>query len=398
MRAKVKDCSEDSGPGPAKHSAEWYIQKCEEINGHCKFLADHRINAARADRQFMKDECLKQKRILADKKAAVSNEKAHVVAQTAEVADAKEDVKDATAVVKDYAHCPPELREAQADLARLEAIPNKKPADIDAECKAQQRVLDAQQCVDKLRKAEAVLQHKKGEHTEEKADLSHEKTHVAPAVAAVPPQKDEVIEACARWEDLKDRPLPASAAGILSTCRAEKDDLLAGLGADMKALDDECARQRWILGKKEDAHREEKAEHADQKVDVAASKAQVEKAEVDVRDHAHCPPELEEAQADLARLEAIPNKSPADIDAECEAHQRILKAQKCVDIFRAAEAVLAHRDSVHGNEKAALRSEAADASQAKAALPPQEAKVAEVCADFKAAKAKWEAAMAACKA
>jgi hypothetical protein len=398
LRNAVKPCDADTGPGPAKHSADWYTTRCNEINAHCKFLSDHRLNAARADRQFMKDECDKQKRILAENKDKHASEKADIVTQKAEVKEAKVDVQSATKEVKEYAHCPPELESAKAELARLQAIKNKVPADIDAECKAQQRVLDAQQCVDKLRAAEAVLSHKEGEHSEEKAELSNEKTHPAPAAAKIPPQEDKVIEACANYDRLMARPLPASVAGILSTCNAEKDDLLSGLEADLAALNDQCAREKAELSTKKDAHAEEKAEHKAQKIDAAATKVQVGKAEAVVKDYAHCPPELSEAKADLARLEAIPNKVQQDIDDECAAHQRILKAEKCVDKLRGAEAVLANRDAAHDTEKAQLSDESAERSVARAAVPPQKAVVAEVCADFEAAKAKWEAAHAACKA
>jgi len=194
------------------------------------------------------------------------------------------------------------------------------------------------------------------------------------------------------------RPLPASVAGILSTCNAEKDDLLAGLEADLAALNDQCAREKAELSTKKDAHAEEKAEHKDQKIDTAATKVQVGKAEAVVKDYAHCPPQLSEAKADLARLEAIPNKVQQDIDDECATHQRILVAEKCVDKLRDAEAVLASRDAAHDQETAQLSDEAAEHGSAKSAVPPQKAVVAEVCADWEAAKAKWEAAHAACKA
>lgn len=59
--------------------------------------------------------------------------------QEEDVAQAKLEVKSATATVQDYAHCPPELEKWKAELARLNAIPNKSPSDIDDECKAQQK-------------------------------------------------------------------------------------------------------------------------------------------------------------------------------------------------------------------------------------------------------------------
>jgi len=380
--------------GPALHSAAWYKQRCEEINEHCQFLSDHRLNAAKEDRQFLKDECEKQKRILADKKDTHSSEKTHVSAEEKQVAAAKMKVSEAKEVVDTYAQCPPELASAKTELARLQAIHNKVTADIDAECKIEKVVHEKEKCVDKLRAAEKVLAEHEGDHIMEKSDLNHEKTHVQPAADAVPPQEEKVIEVCARWQDL----INPSTDGIQATCKSQRDGLMGGLDSDLAALDDECARQKRKLDRKEDLHMDEKAEHAAQEEDVAASRIQVQKAEVAVKENAHCPPELAEAKGDLARLEAIPNKSPADIDAECDLHQRILEAQQCVDVLRAAEAVLSHKDGVHSGEKSELHNEAADVSQAKAALPPQEAVVAQVCGDWEAAKAKWAVASQACKA
>jgi len=390
--------SGDEGPGPAKHSAAWYKARCDEINGHCKFLADNRLNAARADRKHFQDDCEKQKAILKEKKDAHAAEKTDVSHQVEDVAQAKLEVKSATATVQDYAHCPPELEKWKAELSRLNAIPNKSPSDIDAECKAQQKVLEAQQCVDKLRVAEKVLTDEKSQHDGEKAHLNHEETHVGPAAQAVPPQGEVVIESCAKAEDFAKRPLEGSVAGILSNCKAQKDDLLDGLGDDLHALDTECAKQKAILSGHKDDHAEEKAEHRDQAKDEAAAKAKVEKAEVDVRENAHCPPELKDAKADLARLEAIPNKATSDIDDECEAHQRVLKAEKCVDIYEAAKAVLAHKEGLHYKEQVLHADEAAERSHASGKIPPQEGVVAKVCADFDAAKALWESALASCKA
>ena len=68
---------------------------------------------------------------------ALDHQKADVAAQKKEVARVKALVKKAHITVKADEHCPPELEAAEADLVRLEGIPNHVPADIESECKVQ---------------------------------------------------------------------------------------------------------------------------------------------------------------------------------------------------------------------------------------------------------------------
>jgi hypothetical protein len=365
----------------------FYEQKCDKLNAQCKMLKDHRLRIAKLDIQHFENDYIRQKRILDARNQHHMDQKADVAAQKKEVAQVRRLVKAAQVTVNSKKHCPPELEAAQADLASLEAKPNHVPEDIELECSAQQRVLVAQKCVEELREAEAVLAEHQDDHNAEKNELHEERKHVSPAAKKLPPQEQRVQDALEAWNRAKAKPLSGSIAGIESTCQAERDDLISSVGVDLDALRRALARQKALLGDKEQHHAQQKEHVVAQKVDVATTQAQVEKAKTDVEDKAHCPPELEAAQDALAKLRAIPNKTPSDIDAECKAEQRVLDAQKCVDELRTAEAILEnHRDN-HSAEKSQLADEHADVHQAKAALPPQEQKVADAQAALDAAMA-----------
>jgi len=380
-----------SSAGPAEGTAPWYTQQCIKINDQCKVIKDHRLRIAELDRAHFESDYIRQKRILDNREANHLDQKADVAAQKEEVARAKAEVAAAKVTVKDHAHCPPELEAAKAALATLEATPNSVPADIDAECKAQQRVLDAQQCVEIFRAAEAVLAENQADLADDETSLHGEKKDVNPAAVKLPPQEQRVADALAAWNAIKAIPLSGSVAGIDSTCQDERNKIIAHAGIDLDALRAYWLKQKAILKGKQEDHNDEKGDVVDQKTDVTSAKAVVAKARDDVEDKAHCPPELESAEDQLAGLRAIANKSPADIDAECKAENRVLKAQKCVDELRAAEAILEHEKDDHDAEKTQLANEKTDVTVSKAALPPQDTKVAVARAALDAAMALMQA-------
>jgi hypothetical protein len=110
------------------------------------------------------------------------------------VAQEKLDVQDAKVTVKNNAHCPPELEKAMEELAKQQAIPNDTSEDISAECVARKAVMEAEHCVEALRKAEKVLATEKDEHGEEKSDFKVETHEEDQAALAVPPQEKIVCE------------------------------------------------------------------------------------------------------------------------------------------------------------------------------------------------------------
>jgi len=173
--------------GPPTNAADELNKRCQARKGALSKQADAAIEA-------LLNDYLRQKKILEGKEADHVDEKEDVDGQENVVAEEKLDVKAARVTVKNNAHCPPELEKANEELATQQKIPNDTSEDIDAECVARKAVMEAEQCVEALRKAEAVLATEKGHHVEEKSDLNVEKREEDQAAAAVPPQEKIVCE------------------------------------------------------------------------------------------------------------------------------------------------------------------------------------------------------------
>jgi len=385
-------CSPDAYTGPAN-----YDDICGKIDGDCKDKCDalaakhqDKCDALAAKHQAMLDErkaeCQKQKNILAGKEEEHSDQKA----------DRKEedmDVSTANKAVAEKAHCRPELVAAEEDLSKEEAIPNDDSAAIDAECKAKKRVMEAEQCVEVLIRAEAVLSKQKDQHKEE----SHEEGQAA---SAVPPQEQEVRIACAGL-DAAAPPCDSSPPCDCGSDQSKKDALLKKADQYIADLLAEYLRQKKILEGKVDDHSGEKADVDQQEGVVTDEWSDVKNAKETVKNHAHCPPDLEKAKAELAKAQseldtqlAIPNETPTDIDAECEAKKAVLEAEaavrlaeQCMEKLRRAEAVLRSQEGEHGNEKTDLAGENREEDTAAAALPPQEKIVCDLKAALDAARA-----------
>jgi hypothetical protein len=363
MALQVQEaCDPSAYTGPAD-----YGKLCADIDADCKAKCDALAAAHKANVDELKAECAKQTRILEGKEDDHADEKA----------DRKEedmDVSEAKKAVAEKAHCRPELFAAKEDLAGEEAIPNDASANIDAECKAKKRVMKAEQCVEVLERAEAVLDKQKDQHSEESKEEDQ-------AASKVPPQEERKRIACAAVDGAAAAAPPCNCGG-----QGKKDALLSQADEYIESLLAEYLRQKKILEGKVDDHADEKADVDAQEKVVSAERKDVKEAKIVVARDAHCPPELEAAKAALAKQEAIPNETPGDIDAECEAKKAVLEAQACVDRLRKAEQVLGTQRDQHGAEKSDLHGEATEEDAAAAKLPPQEKIVCDLKAALDAAR------------
>lgn len=350
---EVKGAASDAVDSSLPSAAD-YSDKCSTIIRECRAAADALRGKYDANLAALKAECEKQTRILE------GNEEDH----SEEKADAKEEkmeVGEARMVVKDYDQCRPELEEAKAELNEQEAIPNDLPQDVDAECKARKLVIRKEACVARLRKAEAVLAKEERDHKDQVKERDE-------AFNKISPQAERKRKACLAYENEKNKGPPKA-----PTCQPPKDALLRQADQDIEDMLAEYLKQKRALEIKQDTH-------ADEEADVDVEEREVRQAEEAVRAKAHCPPELEEAEAELARQEAIPNDSAADIDAECEARKAVLKARPCVEEFKKAEAALAR-------EKEDLSEENREENHAERKVSPQERKTAKAKAALDAARA-----------
>jgi hypothetical protein len=358
------------GDAPGYDAAS-YGSQCDKINDQCEERIARRIREYEEDLAELAAEYETQKNALAEKEARHKDEKE-------DVAPEQKDVKQAHAEVKEKAHCPPELKDAEARLAVLEAQPNKTPKDVDEECELKKKILELKPCVAALRAAEKVL-------ATEKEHLKIESAQESDAASAVPPQKAKTTEAEEAYKSFKKmgvRGIPQ----IKDECQAERDALERKADADIEELESEYGTQKVNLGEKVDTHKDEKADVDPQKQRVLKEQKDVAAAKEQVEEHEHCPPELETAQARLQVLEGTPNKTPKDVDEECELKKKILELKACVEKLKAAQAVLKTETEQYHVENKALGEETAQESKAASAVPPQQRTVADLKSALAAAK------------
>jgi chromosome segregation ATPase len=397
----------------AGYDAGYYSEQCDKINSQCEERIAHKIREYEEDLEELKAEWTAQQQVLSKKEAHHADEKADVPPQAKKVSAEQKDVQQAKKDVAEHAHCPPDLKEAEAKLASmksrlsaLEANPNKTPADVDEECELKKKILEQEAkieelkaCIEKLRAAERVLAAEKDQYHDEKGELADEQGQESEAASAVPPQKAKVADAKAAYEAFKRmgvRGIPA----IKEECQSDRDALERKADADIRELEDEYSGEKRTLGEKVDTHQGEKADVVSQQQKVEREQKDVVNAKEAVKEHEHCPPELEDAKAKLSTMEsrlsalqANPNKTPADVDEECELKKKILvqkqkiaELEACVEQLRAAQAVLAKESEDVDRENAQLSKESAEERDASQKVPPQKRTVAGVQSELAAAK------------
>merc|ERR1719424_2213585 len=174
-------------------------------------------------------------------------------------------------------------------------------------------------------------------------------------------------------------------AKINSDCQDKQAKFKRDVDDRIAELEAEYRRQNDLLEGKVADHAAEKKDVVAQATVVAREAEEVKKAKVTVEKFDHCPPELEQARARLEELQAIPDKTANDVDAECKVQKNILKLEDCTAQFNAAMQVLTKEAKEHRHENEDLSAEASQERTAAGLVPP----LTEATADAKAA---WEAA------
>jgi hypothetical protein len=366
-------------------SSEWRGQ-CDTINSDCEdkkaeFKREVDANIAELEAEYQK-----QNGILEGKVADHAAEKKDVVAQSKIVSKEAEDVKAAKVTVAKFAHCPPELEQAKARLAGLKATPDKTANDVDAECKVQKEVLKLEDCTAQFNAAQKVLTQQTKEHTHENDDLNDEQSQERTAAGLVPPSEATTADAKAAWLAAKKKGY-AGIEKIEAACQADRDALEANADDEIRALADDYSSQKAKLADLQGRHKAEKADVVEQKKSVVREQKDITPAQKAVDKKSHCPADLEAAEAELARLTAIPNKTPEDVDKECKVRKQVLELKQCVQELRAAEQVLSKETSHYTQESSELREESKQEADAADLVPPQQAKVNGAESALKAAQA-----------
>merc|ERR1719220_2427245 len=92
----------------------------------------------------------------------------------------------------------------------------------------------------------------------------------------------------------------------------------------------------------------------EQKTKVEQAKRRVEVAQSTYDSTKACPAQLRELEDQLAEMEADPNDSEADIDAECQKKKEILQKQKCSEAFAETEVTLRRSEESWSSAKEEL--------------------------------------------
>jgi hypothetical protein len=362
-------------------SAEWYKNRCAAIDAECKTQEDHLRAMQDAHLKELRDELDKQKRILEAK------EKDH--SDASDQADqGKLGLEDAKMAVEKNAHCPDDLEKARAELAKLQASPNRSPEDIEAECELQKKILELMKCVEKLREAEELLDKLRDDYHRDQSGLRG-------AADALSPQQKRVGDAQSALDDAIRAGVPGLDA-LRKRCQTESDALQRLADQDLHDLEAEYLRQKAILEDRAEKHDDEQADVKQQAEVVAKERMHVKEARIVVQENINAPEDLEKERAELASLEAKPNVEPADIDAECEAKKRILDAEDRVEALWEAKGVLSKEKGEHTDEKNAFRYESVEEQVAAQKLPPQQTRVDCAKKAFEEAQAAKKA-LAVCK-
>jgi len=131
-----------------------------------------------------------------------------------------------------------------------------------------------------------------------------------------------------------------------------------------------------LLDKAQDASSEQRAEVREQRKVVQASKKQVEEAREVYQRTKSCPAEHRKLEQELEDLEATPNQSDADIDAECQKKKEILEKMKCVDESVKAQNTLSRAQTSAAEEGGAYASDKEAAEAAEQNVAPYEQRTA----------------------
>lgn len=206
---------------------------------------------------------------------------------------------------------------------------------------------------------------------------------------AVVEQEKIVAAAKAEWDKAKtEDSVSSKIESIEEDCEEEYYDLKAVAEQDIDDAEDEYNRLKKILDTKEEEHYDAKTEVDEQSETVTTHKMRVEESTRIVKTNKHCVEDYKSAQQELATLEAEPNKSPEDIDAECEAKKRVMRLKKCQEEYYEAVEVLEQNKVDYTDEKGELHRFEKTAAETRTSVKTQSEKVADAKAEWDAAKAR----------
>lgn len=347
------------------HTPEWYREQCTAIKMHCEDRKEN-VEAAHADKVHrLEDEYKQEANSLNRAEDASASAESAASKQKQVVSKYKDRVARAKASYEKTKNCPAELRKLEDELIEMEARPNKSEEDIEAECEKKKEILRKQKCVDEYIEAKAALARREAGYASEGSELSEDQAKAKAASAAAQSQASDTQEAEDDLDYARSHGPDKQLASIDEQCEKDMDALRRKADEEVAKAQADYDRHSKVLASKEKDVAEEQRDVSAEKKDVAEEEKEVRAAEEVYNAKKDCPAELEKAREELEALEAKPNKSEEDIDAECLKKKDILEKERCVEEFYEAKSVLCQAKTGYNVEKAELERQRIQSQVAK---------------------------------
>jgi len=373
------------------HSEQWFKDKCTAIKLQCEQQEEEVERTQSEEEKDLERQYRNENRLLDKAQDSASEQRDQVREQRTVVRASKKQVDEASGVYKRTKSCPEEHRKLERELEDLEATPNENEEDIDAECQKKKEILEKMKCVDEYVKAQNTLSRAQATAADESGQYSSDKDAAKAANSSVVPYEKRTAEAREALDDERNSGAKKDLTRLEKRCRADQKALWRLSQGEVDEAFKRYTNERDSLKKGEKKYNQAKDDVSEQKGEVKDEKEKVAAARAFYDEHQDCPSDLEKAEQELAVLEATPNESEDDIDAECLKKKEILEKRLCVDKFVEAKTVLSRSEHKYGEERGDLKDDKADAKTAKNAVGRQQTLADEY-------KQTWEDAKAAQKA
>jgi len=153
-------------------------------------------------------------------------------------------------------------------------------------------------------------------------------------------------------------------------CENQEEEVERTQAQQEHELEQEYRNENRILESVRDVAEDRKQEVREQKTVVREVRERVEESKTVYERTKTCPAEHRKLEEELEAMEAAPNESEEDIDAECQKKKEILEKEKCVDEYVKAQSTLSRVHTTYTEEKEELSSDADVAKASSQAVDP----------------------------
>lgn len=349
------------------HTPEWYREQCTAIKMRCEDRKEA-VEAAHASKvNRLEEEYKRESNSLSEAEAASNSAESTVSKQKEQVETYEERVKRAKVTYQRTKDCPAELRKLEEELVEMEARPNKSEQDIEDECAKKKEILKKQKCVNEYIEAKALLARREAKYSAEGSELSEDQAAAKAAHEAAKHQASDTEEAEEALDDARKNGPEKHLESIDKQCEEDMNVLRQKADDEVAKAQADYDRHAKVLASKQEERAEQKEDVIEQRKEVAEEEKEVKDAQSVYNAKKDCPAELEKARQELEALEAKPNKSEEDIDAECLKKKEILEKEKCVEEFYEAKSTLCRKKSAYSSEEQELQRQSDQAQVAKSA-------------------------------